>query len=97
MTPQEELLLYKQDGMFALYFSLNRKLNELSKSLNEFELDLKSEDKAFDRYQKLSTNLKEMVQTVDWIRVNYLKMDEEQAKEAEKKGIPLIEQLARKK
>ena len=90
---KQELLMYKQDGMYAMYFSLNRKLNELSASLNSFVLDLKEDDKSFDRYQKLNTNLKDMIQTVDWLRINYLKMDESEAKEAEKKGIPLIEQL----
>jgi len=34
-----------------------------------------------------------MVQTVDWLRINYLKIDEKDAKEAEKKGVPLIEHL----
>jgi hypothetical protein len=34
-----------------------------------------------------------MVDSVNWLRVNYLKMDEMEAKEAEKKGVPLIEQL----
>jgi len=96
MTPQEELKLYKQDGMFGMYFALNRKMNELSNSLNGVTIDLANDDKVFDRFQKLTSGLKELVQTVDWLRINYLKMDEEEAKEAEKKGIPLVEQLAKK-
>ena len=88
-----ELLLYKQDGMFALYFALNRKINELSNSLNSFSLDITNEDKTFDRFQKLTSNLKDMVESADWLRVNYLKMSETEAKEAEKSGVPLIEQL----
>lgn len=92
---EKELLIYKSDGMFALYFSLNRKLNELSKSLNNFSLDLTSDDKTFDRFQKLTTSLKDMVESANWLRNNFLKMTEEEAKEAEKKGIPLIEQLAK--
>jgi hypothetical protein len=90
---EAELLYYKQDGMFGLYFALNRKVNELSASLNSIKLDLTADDKTFDRFQKLSTNLKDMVQTVDWLRINYLKVDEKEAKEAEKKGVPLIEHL----
>jgi hypothetical protein len=92
---EDELTIYKSDGMFALYFSLNRKLNELSKSLNSFSLDLTSDDKAFDRFQKLTTSLKDMVESANWLRNNFLKMTEEEAREAEKKGIPLIEQLAK--
>ena len=90
---KKELLLYKQDGMFALYFSLNRKINELSASLNSFTLDITADDKGFDRFQKLTSSLKDMVESTTWLRVNYLKMDEQEAKEAEKKGIPLIEHL----
>jgi hypothetical protein len=92
---QEELARYKTDGMYALYFSLNRKLNELAYSLNNFTLDLTSDDKTFDRFQKLTTSLKDMVESANWLRNNYLKMSEDDAKDAEKKGIPLIEQLAK--
>lgn len=88
-----KLLSYQQDGMYALFFSLNRKLNELSASLNNFELDLSADDRTFDRFQKLTASLKDMVESVTWLRVNYLKMDEEEAKDAGKKGVPLIEQL----
>jgi len=92
-TLKEELLLYKQDGMYALFFALNRKINELSASLNSITLDLNGDDKTFERFQKLTSSLKDMVESVNWLRVNYLKMDESETKEAEKKGIPLIEQL----
>lgn len=92
---EEELLVYKQDGMYALYFSLNRKMNELSRSMNNFTLDFTSDDRSFDRFQKVTTSLKEMVDSASWLRNNYMKMSEEEAKEAEKKGIPLIEQLAK--
>jgi hypothetical protein len=90
---KKELLLYKEDGMFGLYFSLNRKINELSKSLNSFTLDITKDDKTFDRFQKLTSNLKDMVESADWLRVNYLKMSEPEAKEAEKSGVPLIEKI----
>lgn len=92
---EDELLLYKQDGMFALYFSLNRKMNELSASMNDFTLDFKADDKSFDRFQKVTSSLKDMVESAAWLRNNYLKMSEEEAIEAEKKGVPLIEQLAK--
>lgn len=92
---EDELLLYQQDGMFALYFSLNRKMNELSRSMNDFTLDFRADDRSFDRFQKITTSLREMVESASWLRNNYMKMSDEEAKEAEKKGIPLIEQLAK--
>ena len=91
-----ELSNFKSDGNFGLFFALNRKLNELAMSLNSFELDLQAEDKAFERYIKLSTSLKETIEASNWLRINYLKMDENEAKEAEKKGVPIIETLAKK-
>jgi hypothetical protein len=92
---EEENLLYKQDGMHALYFSLNRKMNELAASMNGFTLDFKSDDKSFDRFQKVTGSVKDMVESAAWLRNNYMKMSEEEAREAEKKGIPLIELLAK--
>jgi len=95
MTIEQELKLYKTDGMFALYFALNRKLNEVSSNLNSFELDLTADDKTFERFIKLAAALKETADTVNWLRINYLKMDEDEAKQVEKKGIPLLEQLVK--
>jgi len=92
---EQEILLYKQDGMHALYFSLNRKMNELASSMNGFTLDFKSDDKSFDRFQKVTGSVKDMVESAAWLRNNYMKMSEEEAREAEKKGIPLIELLAK--
>jgi hypothetical protein len=36
-----------------------------------------------------------MVESANWLRNNFLKMSEDEATEAEKKGVPLIEQLAK--
>lgn len=94
---EDELMLYKRDGMFALYFALNRKINELSCSMNDFRLDFKSDDKTFERFQKITTSLKEMVESATWLRSNYMKMSEEEAVEAEKVGVPLIELMAKNK
>jgi hypothetical protein len=91
-----EQSIYRQDGNFGLFFALNRKQNELASSLNAFVLDIQGEDKAFERYIKLTTTLKDTVEATNWLRINYLKMDEKEAGEAEKKGIPIIELMARK-
>ena len=82
LTPQQELALYKEDGMFSLYFALNRKINEISRSLNDTTLSLASEDRSFDRFIKLTSSLKDIVDAVNSIRINYLKMDEKQKKES---------------
>ena len=87
---------YEQDGNFGLFFALNRKQNETARSLNSFTLDLTSDDKGFDRYMKLCSSLKETIEAANWLRINYLKMDEKEVGEAEKKGVPLIEQMAKK-
>jgi len=91
-----EQAIYRQDGNFGLFFALNRKQNELASSLNAFVLDIQGEDKAFERYIKLTTTLKDTVEATNWLRINYLKVDEKEAGEAEKKGIPIIELMVAK-
>ena len=91
-----ELDYFRQDGNFGLFFAMNRKQNELAASLNGFELDFQADDKSFDRYIKLTTTLKDTVEATNWLRINFLKMDEDDAKDAEKKGVPMIENLAAK-
>lgn len=54
---QEKLRMYEQNGPAKLYYSLNRKMNEMGELLNKTNLsnvDLESKDsKEFDRLFKL--------------------------------------------
>jgi hypothetical protein len=92
---EEELDNFRKEGNYGLFFALNRKQNELAQSLNGFVLELTSEGKEFERYIKLTATLKDTVEATNWLRINYLKMDEKEAAEAETKGVPLVEIMAR--
>ena len=90
----QENLGFKSDSLFASYFALNRKNNEMADSLNSFTLDLTKDkdDKTFERFKVLISMLPDMTKTISSLRNDYLRIGDEEAKEIEKKGIPLIEQ-----
>jgi hypothetical protein len=89
-----ENLAYREDPLWALFFSVTRKANEISRALNNVELKLDSEDKVFDRFIKLVEKLDPMVSVLSKLRQDYLKLPEDEVEQAEKKGIPLIERRA---
>lgn len=90
----QENLGFKSDSLFASYFALNRKNNEMADSLNSFTLELTKDkdDKTFERFKVLISMLPDMTKTISSLRNDYLRIGDEEAKEIEKKGIPLIEQ-----
>lgn len=94
---ERENKAYREDGLYALYFSHNRKMVELSESLNSFELSLTSNDKTFERYNDLVKLQPAQIKLLDSLRKDYLKMDEEKLREVEKSGVPLIERKVGKR
>ena len=87
---------YEQDAVFSLFFSLQRKGNEVAASLNSFKLNLKSDDKSFERFNILIKLMPELTKTLATMKADYLKLDDESLEEIKKKGIPLIEQQGKK-
>jgi ElaB/YqjD/DUF883 family membrane-anchored ribosome-binding protein len=89
-----ENLMFKSDSVYAVYFALNRKANEAAGSLNEFQLVLTKDknDKTFERFKQLTSMLPDLMKTINSLRNDYMRLGEEEAKEAESKGVPLIEQ-----
>ena len=94
-----ENMAFKSDSIYAVYFALNRKANEAAGSLNEFELKLtkSKDDKTFERFKQLNSMLPDLMKTINSLRNDYMRLGEEEAKEAESKGVPLIEQRRDKK
>lgn len=90
-----ELDNYRHDNIYKLFFAVNRKSGEIADTLNNAELDLTKEDKVFDRFIKLMEKLEPIVKTLAALRQDYLKIPEDEVELAEKKGIPLIERLAK--
>lgn len=69
MTPEEKLKLYEQNGAAKLYYSLNRKMNEMadlmnSKNLGNMAID-DPKDKTFDRLKIIWQGAAEIATAVE--------------------------------
>lgn len=104
LTPEEEIVRLKEiirsfeeDGMVALFFSLNRKANEMAAIINSSAITLTGNDKAFERFLTLIEKVDKLNVLLDKMRRDYLHLDEGQLKELEKTGVPLIEKRRKQK
>jgi hypothetical protein len=94
-TLEKELELYRQDGIVGLYYSLNKKLNELSRAIDTASIDFSSrDDKSFERLMKAMVESKLIAENMKWLRTEFaLTGDEEKDKNTTRR--PLIEELAK--
>lgn len=92
---EKELELYRQDGIVGLYYSLNKKLNELSRAIDTSTIDFSSrDDKSFERLMKAMVESKLIAENMKWLRTEFaLTGDEEKDKNTTRR--PLIEELAK--
>jgi hypothetical protein len=95
MSIEEKLKLYEEDGIVGAYYSLNRKLNEITGLLNNNDLtrlDLADKnDGSWERVLKLFNSVGEINDVMKKLRMdNQLSGDEEKDKARRK---PLIEEL----
>lgn len=94
---EEELELYKTDGIIGFYFSLNRKLNELTNALNEYEINLSEESKEFERFWKSGTENMDFINCMTSLeKIIKERYGVSEVKE-EKKNVPFIEQYITEK
>lgn len=64
---QEKLKLYEQNGAAKLYYSLNRKMNEMADMLNKnnlSSLDVEEKSKTFDRLKVIWNDASSIAQGV---------------------------------
>lgn len=97
MTEKEKIKLYESDGIVGAYYSLNRKLNEITQLLNNSDLtrlDLADRaDSSWERVLKLFASVGEINDVMKKLKLdNQLTGDEEKDKSRKK---PLIEELVR--
>ena len=92
---EEELEMYRQDGIVGLYYSLNKKLNQLSKAIDSANIEFNTkDDKSFERLMKAMVESKLIAENMKWLRTEFaLTGDEERDKNSARR--PLIEELSR--
>lgn len=93
---EQRLAKYETHGGVRLYYSLNRKLNEIASVLNSVdlknELNADGKDKTFDRLRALWTDAEKIVTATQSI-ATMLNLTNEEDKDMNKK-IPFIETVA---
>lgn len=92
---ERKIELYEADGIVGAYYSLNRKLNEITELLNKTDLaklDLSDKDDgSWERVMKLFNNVGEINDVMKKLRMdNALSGDEDKDKARRK---PIIEEL----
>jgi len=96
---KEENLLYKQNGAVALYYELNRLVNDTiahtrGQSIKGLLSETEKGDKTFERTMALIKNAKEHVLDMEDIKVKLNLTGNEQK---DKQQVPFIEQVATKR
>lgn len=94
---EDRISLYESDGIVGAYYALNRKLNEITRLLNNSDLtslDLADRtDSSWERVLKLFASVGEINDVMKKLKLdNSLSGDEEKDRSNRK---PLIEQLVR--
>lgn len=94
---EDKIKLYESDGIVGAYYSLNRKLNEITSLLNNTDLtrvDLADKnDGSWERVLKLFSSVGEINDVMKKLKIdNQLTGDEDKDKSRKK---PLIEELVK--
>lgn len=94
---EDKIKLYEADGIVGAYYSLNRKLNEITNLLNNTDLtrvDLADKnDGSWERVLKLFSSVGEINDVMKKLKIdNQLTGDEDKDKSRKK---PLIEELVK--
>jgi hypothetical protein len=94
---EDKLKLYEADGIVGAYYSLNRKLNEITSLLNNTDItrvDLADKnDGSWERVLKLFSSVGEINDVMKKLKIdNQLTGDEDKDKSRKK---PLIEELVK--
>lgn len=93
-SAEEDRLLKTQDGVMALYIAQNRKVNETAKALSTYTVNLMGDDKGFERWHKLSTTLKDLVEGLEYLRTLVVKQyGTDQVDESNLKETNILEQF----
>lgn len=93
---EEELELYRQDGIVGMYYALNKKLNELTRAIDAADINFADkDDKSFDRLMKAMIECKYIAENMKWLRTEFALTGDEAKDKSHASRKPLIETLTR--
>lgn len=98
---KEELIervrfLENLDGQVGMFYAMNRKSNELARSLNNFEVDIESGGKAYDNFVKLQEKFDKFNDTLFSLKEKLGLSDEDIKSKVQKElNKPILEQITK--
>lgn len=89
---ESQLRMYQKPGLESTYHALNFQLNKMSEIIRDAEISLEGNDKIFERFWKIATEVKQIADTVSWLKkeVFDVKVDDQVT---EKEARPIMEKL----
>ena len=97
MTDKEKIKLYEEDGILGAYYALNRKLNEITKLLNNNDLahvDMSNKDDGtLERVMKFFNSVGDINDVMKKLKIDNSLTGDEDKDRAKRK--PLIEELVK--
>lgn len=97
MTDKEKIKLYEDDGILGAYYALNRKLNEITKLLNNNDLtqvDMSNKDDGtLERVMKFFNSVGDINDVMKKLKIDNALTGDEDKDRAKRK--PLIEELVK--
>jgi hypothetical protein len=97
MTDKEKIKLYEEDGILGAYYALNRKLNEITKLLNNNDLtqvDMSNKDDGtLERVMKFFNSVGDINDAMKKLKIDNALTGDEDKDRAKRK--PLIEELVK--
>lgn len=97
---EERISLYEQDGMWSFFWAQNRKLNELTNTINDLKLKISDEEsKSFDRWWKSAIDSADVIANlISLEKILKERFALSELKETEdKKSVPFIEEYIKSK
>lgn len=91
----ESVLNDKNDPFLAMYYSLKGKFLELSTVIQNYELELDSKDKTFERFWTVQKDLKIISENLDWLERKVGKSKDDKKEKEKTVAVNLIEQRVR--
>lgn len=94
---ESQIRYFRNPGLESTYHALNFQLNKMSEIIMEADINLDGNDKIFERFWKIATEVKQIAETVSWLKKEVFQDKTETQIKDSKEGKPIIEQLVSKK
>jgi hypothetical protein len=89
-----ELSYFKRDGLSGSLFALNYQLNKLNETILSADIKLDSNDKTFDRFWKIVTEIQKVHEAIDNLKNKLYPKTAEEIKD--QRDLNVMEELTKK-